>query len=177
MRQWPHAPLHSFDHQGTYMITAGTHHKNLYFKANEDLELLHDQLLELAEKYGWHLKAWAVFANHYHFLANSPSDPSNLRKFITHLHSSSARLLNKRHKTPGRQVWYQYWDKRITFESSYLARLNYIIQNPVKHHLVATASLYPWCSASWFENNVSKAYYTTVTNTKIDKVEEIDDFF
>ena len=50
------------------------------------LEFLHDSLLGLAEEYGWNLQAWAVFSNHYHFVAMSPPDAESwrfsLRSFI-----------------------------------------------------------------------------------------------
>jgi putative transposase len=176
MRSWPHAPQHAFYDKGVYMITGATRDRILYFKTDEELELLHDTLLELAEQYQWILEAWAVFPNHYHFIARSPEDPISLGKFISHLHSLSARKLNSRHQMPGRKIWYQYWDTKITFQSSYLARLNYVIQNPVKHGVVEQANKYRWCSASWFELNTSKAYFDTVTSVKIDQVNVADDF-
>jgi len=94
MKTWLHAPLHLFNETGTYMVTGATLHKEHYFKSNTDLDLLHDLLLELAEHYQWYLEAWAIFSNHYHFIARSPDDPSSLRKWITHFHASSARKLN-----------------------------------------------------------------------------------
>lgn len=176
MRQWPHSPLHSFHDKGIYMLTGATQYRTAFFKTDDDLEMLHDLLLELAEKYQWKLEAWAIFSNHYHFVAQSPDNPQSLEKFITHLHASSARQLNSCHQTPGRKVWYQYWDTKITFQKSYIARLNYVIQNPVKHKLVGIANQYKWCSANWFEKNASKAYFETVTNTKTDLVNVDDDF-
>jgi len=140
------------------------------------LNFLHNLLLELAEKYGWRLEAWAIFANHYHFIANSPEDPSNLNKFITHLHANSARELNRLHGTPGRQVWFQFWESHISYQASYLARLNYVITNPVKHKFVNIAENYPWCSAAWFKANSRKSYYETVMRMKTDQLEIIDDF-
>jgi len=176
MRIWPHAPLHFFNEIGTYIVTASTMHKTLFFKKNEELDLLHDMLLDLAEHYQWRLEAWAVFPNHYHFVARSPSDPTILRKFITHLHASTARKLNLLHQTVGRKVWYQYRDTQITFQKSYLARLNYVMQNPVKHKIVALAEQYKWCSANWFKNNTSRAFRDSVIHLNTDDVNVIDDF-
>jgi len=31
------------------------------------------------------------------------------------------------------ELWYEFWDTHLTFEKSWLARLNYVHQNPVKH--------------------------------------------
>jgi len=56
MSSWPHAPLHAFNDKGTYIVTAGTFHKEHYFKKIEDLDYLHNLLLELARKYGWNFE-------------------------------------------------------------------------------------------------------------------------
>jgi putative transposase len=158
------------------MVTGATHHKELLFKQEAELALLHDLLLELADYYKWRLEAWAIFANHYDFIAQSPDNSKSLSQFLKHLHASSARMLNQLQHKPGRKIWYQYWDTQLTFHNSYLARLNYVIKNPVKHKIVSKASLYPWCSASWFEKNAAPAYYQTVTNFKIDSLNIFDDF-
>ena len=39
---------------------------------------------------------------------------------------------------------------------SYLARLNYVHQNPVKHGLVRVANQYRWCSAAWLEHGIGR---------------------
>lgn len=176
MKKWIHAPLHLFNDKGTYMVTSSTLHKEHFFKEDNDFEILQNLLFELSDKYGWKLEAWALFSNHYHFIVHSSNDPITLKNMIAHLHSSSARQLNKAHQTVGRTVWYQYWDTHISYQASYLARLNYVMQNPVKHKLVACASQYPWCSAGWFEKAASAAHYKTVMSMKTDSLSVYDDF-
>jgi len=95
---------------------------------------------------------------------------------MKHFHASSARVLNKQYNLEGRTVWYQYWDTQITIQGSYLARLNYVMNNPVRHGLVNDAKEYPWCSANWFAKNAKKSHYKTVQNMKTDKVQVVDDF-
>ncbi len=75
-----------------------------------------------------------------------------------------------------RKVWFQYWDSRITFERSYLARLNYVHYNPVKHGVTANATNYPWCSAAWFDQNAPTSFVKTVKSFKTDKLKVPDDF-
>ena len=176
MKKWIHAPLHLFNDTGTYMITSSTLHKEHFFKEEKDLENLQNLLFDLCDKYGWGLQAWALFSNHYHFIVHSFNDPLTLKKMIKHLHSSSARELNKAHDTAGRTVWYQSWDKHISYQASYLARMNYVMQNPVKHKLVDCASQYRWCSAYWFERLADRGHYKTVTSMKIDSLSIYDDF-
>ena len=173
---WPHAPAHHLNEAGAYIVTAGTYEKAHYFRTPGLLSFLQETLFTLAARYGWELQAWALFSNHYHFVALSPSDSGNLRKMLSHLHTLTAREANRNDGTPGRKVWYQFWDTLLTYQRSYFARLNYVHQNPVKHGLVAMAVDYPWCSAGWFEQKAERPFYRTVTSFKIDQVKVKDDF-
>lgn len=96
------------------------------------------------------------------------------------LHQSSARKdrpeLNRLDDTPGRKVWFQYWDSPITFEKSYLARLNYVHRNAVHHGLVADPAAYKWCSAAWFERTAEHAFFRTVWEFPCDRLHVADDF-
>ncbi len=158
------------------MITAGTYLKHPYFQTEEALSFLHDTLLSIASAFNWELHAWAVFSNHYHFVARSPADPSNLKTFLGKLHQMTASKINQRDNTPNRQVWYQFWDSRITIHSSYLARLNYVHQNAVKHGLVAVASNYPWCSAFQFEKAANRSFVKSVYRFDYNKVNVFDEY-
>jgi putative transposase len=118
----------------------------------------------------------AVFVNHYHFIASANEDAVSLRDFLQHLHSDSARELNKLDRLSGRRVWYNFWDTKLTYERSYLARLNYAHQNAVKHGFVIVANQYPWCSAAWFERTASLAAVKTIYGFKTDKLKIDDDY-
>jgi len=149
---WPHAPTHCLSEAGTYLVTSGTYHKQHFFRAASRLAVLQRGLLKLAARFAWRIEAWAVFSNHYHFVAHSPeTGAESLREMLTILHRETGIWVNKLDKSPARTVWYNYRETRLTYQNSYLARLNYVHQNPVKHGLVPLASQYPWCSAAWFE--------------------------
>ncbi len=173
---WPHAPVHRFDSDGIYMVTAATLHKEHLFADAGKLTLLERGLLSLAKQYQWQLEAWAVFANHYHFVARRNDASASLKKLLKHLHADSARELNRMDRKIGRTVWFNFWDTKLTYERSYLARLNYVHQNPVKHGLVAMANQYRWCSAAWFERTVSPATVKTIYSFETDKLNIHDDF-
>jgi len=174
---WPHAPPHYLGAAGVYMVTAGTYQKDHFFRSRKRLRFLTNTMLELADSHGWRLQAWAVFSNHYHFIASSPEDGAgNLGKWIASLHRKSATLANRLDDAAGRQVWYNYWESYITYEKSYYARLHYVHQNPVRHGLVTHAEAYDWCSAKWFSENAKPAFKKTVESFKIDRVNVLDDF-
>jgi len=173
---WPHAPVHRLDSDGIYIVTAATLHKEHLFADACRLTSLQHLLLSLAKEYQWRLEAWAVFTNHYHFIARSNNDSTSLKRLLKHLHANSARELNRVDDKIGRRVWFNFWDTKLTYERSYLARLNYVHQNPVKHGLVAKANQYPWCSAAWFERVAPPAMVKTIYGFKTDKLNIHDDF-
>jgi putative transposase len=173
---WPHAPVHKLSEHGVYLVTAATLHKQLLFAGPERLSLLETRLLELASDYHWQVEAWAVFPNHYHFVARGNPGSASLRQYITHLHADTAREVNRLDNQAGRKVWHNFWDTRLTFEKSYLARLNYVHQNAVKHGMVAVANEYRWCSAAWFERVTTPAMVQTLYSFKTDQLEVPDDF-
>jgi putative transposase len=78
--------------------------------------------------------------------------------------------------TPGRKVWFQYWDSVITYQASYLARLNYVHYNPVHHGIAGDAAGYPWCSAGWFQESAEPVFYQSVREIKTDRLKVMDDF-
>jgi putative transposase len=143
------------------------------------LRVLHRGLLSLAEKFNWRLEAWAIFSNHYHFIAHSPADSedaSSLGVMLRMLHVKTAEWVNKLDNSPKRQVWFNFWDTKLTHQRSYLARLNYVHQNPAKHKLVPVASHYPWCSAAWFERSAAPAIVKSIYKFKTDRLSVNDDF-
>jgi putative transposase len=126
------------------------------------------------------LEAWAVFSNHYHFVAHSPSDSndaSSLSAMLSMLHVKTGGWVNKLDHAEGRQVWFNFRDTRLARQPSYLARLNYVHQNAVKHRLVSVACQYPWCSAAWFERTASPAMVKSIYRFKTDRIAETDDDF
>jgi putative transposase len=175
-KDWPHAPLHRLIEHGTYIVTAGTLHKEHWFRRPESLDLLESALLRLAKRFGWQLEAWAVFSNHYHFVAHAWEGAKDLRTLLKQLHGETSHELNVRDRASGRSVWHNFWDTELTFEKSYLARLSYVHQNPVKHGLVPVANQYRWCSAAWFERTSTPAQVKTIYSFKTDQVRVHDDF-
>jgi len=176
---WPHAPTHQLEDSGTYFVTAGTYRKLHHFRGPRRLEVLHRGLLKLAEAYGWGLDAWSVFSNHSHFVAHSPATDAtaaSLAIMLAELHVKTSTWVNRLDGSPGRTVWHNFYETRLTYQRSYLARLSYTHENAVKHGLVPVAHQYPWCSAAWFERTAPPARVRTLYGLRIDRVRVLDDF-
>ena len=149
--------------------------KRHLFRDASGLSLMRDLLLERLGECGWEPRAWACLSNHYHVLALSP-EVGDLTRLIRGFHSKLSIALNKRDRTPGRRVMYQFWDRCITYENGYFARLNYVMHNPVKHGVVEDARVYPFCSARWFRETQTPAFCRRVASYGTERVNEPDDF-
>jgi len=158
------------------MITAATLYRKPLFDSSAKLDLLRDTTFELAKSYALLLQAWAFFANHYHVVISFENTTTAHGEFVRHLHRELAIRLNRIDDTPSRRVMYEFWDTHLSFEKSWLARLNYVHQNPVKHGVVPVANQYPWCSAPWFETNAQTAFVKSVYSFKSDRISVPDDF-
>jgi putative transposase len=176
MSSRPHAPSRLVNHPGAYMITGSTLRKQKLFDTPEKLSLLESVLLDTLAEKGWSVQAWAVFANHYHFVGFSPDTGLDLKDLSGTIHGNSARELNRIDDMIGRTVWYRCWDTRISIETSYMARLAYVHTNAVKHGLVQEARMYPWCSADWFHIHGHLPFVKTIMSFPTDKVNVYDDF-
>ena len=95
---------------------------------------------------------------------------------LARLHEKTAKWVNSLDNTPGRKVWHNFWETKLTYERSYLARLNYTHQNAARHGLVAVANQYPWCSARWFEQTATPAQVKAILGFKIDQLNVYDDY-
>ena len=176
---WPRAPVHRLSEGGTYFVTVGTYRKEHHFRGAARLGVLCRGLLKVSSDFGWHLEAWAVFSNHYHFVAHSPvleDGARSLSRMLGTLHEKTAKWVDRLDGVPGRQVWHNFRDTRLTYEKSYFARLNYTHQNAVKHGLVHAAGLYPWCSAAWFEQTATSAQIKTIYGFKTDAINVCDEY-
>ncbi len=173
---YPHNPPHLFMAGAIYMVTGATLYKSPILQTDQHKLLFCKVLFERAQICGWELQAWAVLNNHYHFISQSPEEPQTLVRLIRELHSITAIGFNRLDGVAGRRVWYNYWDSCISYETSYLARLNYVHQNPVKHGVVQKAENYPFCSYRWFLEQGDSGFQDKVFNQPIDQIKVVDDF-
>ena len=174
-QEWAHAPSHLFKPDSMYFITTATYQRALLFDTPEKLDFLVHSFFDELRTWNWIPEAWAFFANHYHCVALAPENAKTLHFMLKSLHSKTAIWLNKKDGTPRRKVWFQYRDTCLTYERSYLARMNYTMNNPVKHGVARNAENYRWCSMSWFVREASPGWRRTVLSVPCDKVTVEDD--
>jgi putative transposase len=128
-------PPHIYKDNTCYFISASTVHQQRLLDTDAKRMLLRDVLKDAIKQYGIRRYAWVILANHYHLLLKT-SDVAPIYKFIKRLHGDGAIQLNKLDCTPGRQVWYQYFDRFPRNECDFWTYFNYIHINPIKHGYV-----------------------------------------
>lgn len=150
--QRPYAPPHLFRPNACYFITGKTLGGATLMSTAARREQLLASLRFACDRWGWKLSAWVVLSNHYHCLLVAPEAAGELSRLLASVHRFTATAWNKEDGTPGRPVWYRYWDTCIDHESSLWARVNYIHYNPVRHGLADEPARYPFSSYSeWAE--------------------------
>ena len=175
-RDWPHAPPHRLTASGVYFVTARTTHQEHLLHTPERRDWFQELLFNGFAEEGWRLEAWAVLSNHYHVVAHSPNgNAETLGPLLQKLHSLTTKRLNRDDGTPGRsRLWQNFRETHLTYQRSYLARLNYVHQNAKHHGLVGRASDWKWCSAADFKQQVSPAWVNTIASFNYDDIAKED---
>lgn len=166
LKSGPHTPTHLFRADAIYMITGAIYQRHDLIRSSARKSQWRDSFVRASTLYGWDIVAWAVLNNHYHVLVRSPEcDATNLPKYIGSLHKFTARRWNDEDNSPGRRVWWNYWDTCVRSERELINKLRYILWNPVKHGLVEAAADYAFsnytdCMLRWktgsFLSNLSE---------------------
>lgn len=172
----PHlnSPPHWFVSNAIYIVTGATLHKTPHLDSDAKLVNFCETLLERAGILGWSMNAWFAMSNHYHFIAQSPENALSLKALIQGVHSITAKFINRADEMPGRKVWYNYWDTCIKNETSYYARMRYVMMNPVKHGLVQNPEDYPFSSYKYFLENSEPKFQEMILSCADDAQVEDD---
>ena len=173
----PSRPCAPFRSSGAYIITAAAYDKLPYLHDDARKQQWRPSLAFVAEREGWDVVAWVVLSNHYHVLMQEPeSGAERLPRLIGDMHKFLAGRWNKEDNTPGRQVWWNYWDTCVTDEHSYYARLSYIHWNPVRHGLAARPEEYLFSSVHEYAAGQEEALRDWEKNYPWERVVVPDDF-
>jgi putative transposase len=99
----------------------------------------------------YRLLAWVVMPNHVHVLFQ-PINGWKVAEIVASWKKFTARKICDDRRDCGEStvapVWHrEYWDRFIRDHRHFEQTVEYIHLNPVKAGLVATAEMWPWCSA------------------------------
>lgn len=140
-----HVPPHLFIDEAIYFVSCRVYQGAPILSTDQKKEILFRTVLENIKAFDYELQAWVILDNHYHILFRVP-DAKSIPLFFQKLHGKTGYELNKVDGTPGRRVWYNYWDECIRDERDYYNKLNYIHLNRVKHGYVENPEDYEFSS-------------------------------
>src|SRR5438552_2199413 len=144
---WPlHRPVHFYVQGGCYFVTAACLHHQPFLSAPERRTWFTDFLQRHLTEFQSEPVAWVVLPDHYHVVMRV-EESRTVPELIQRLHARSATQFNREDGTPGRQVWWSYWDRCLWTEGDLWSRINYIHRSPVKHGYAASPE--EWTHSSW----------------------------
>lgn len=126
-----------------YWLTAATLEHRPHLRPGDRKQYFVAELYAAAERWRVELVAWTLMEHHYHAIL-VPEVGSDLPRFVARLHGQTTRFINQQEETPGRQVWWQYWDRFLYTEGDVWSRVNYIWWNPVRHGFCNQPEEWPW---------------------------------
>ena len=166
-------PPHLFRNDSKYFITASTLNRIKHYDSDKAKYFLTDSIFQAFTKFNWIIEDWVVLDNHYHLIAEANNNPETLSNIIKEIHKFTAIWIKKNNQQArqAEKIWYNYWDTCITYEKSYLTRINYIWNNPVKHGYIENPE--DWKFGSYYYRFRNEQKYTAgiISNNPCDKLD------
>jgi putative transposase len=129
-------------HLRTYFITTTTANRRRLFQVEANAQLLLDVLMEQRVKNRFHLHAFVLMPDHMHAIL-TPAPDVSLEKAVQFIKGNFSHLLKSK-----LAVWTPSFNEtQIRNLESFESFRRYILQNPVRATLAATAEAFPYSSA------------------------------
>jgi putative transposase len=178
IQQHPHRPTHLFLDEHAYFITGAIYQKRPLLQDTAIKQMLFQSIQNSFAKYGWSLEHWVILDNHYHLLCKSKYG-KDLPALMKNIHGTTATSIATTTSCE-KPVWYNYWDYCPRNEHEYYTRLNYLLNNPIKHGYVENLHDYAFSSfhALFKElgrEHLAEQFRTYPTITTLEEA-EYDDF-
>ena len=155
----------SIDHPRLY-ITAVAKDRLPVFRTDAIKSVTCAAINEARISCGFLLFAYVLMSDHVHLLTDSPCKPSKVLQFIKGIvsHRVLGYLKENKYETSLRKLQHEHWKRshryslwqhdsdifRVTSESMFMQKVNYINLNPVRAELVEQAIDYRWSSARFW---------------------------
>jgi putative transposase len=178
LKKYSHTPAHLLLDGTPYFITGAIYKKRPLLRDTAMKERLHEILHTTFREYGWNLDHWVILDNHYHLLVRSKKG-SDLPKMMQRIHAASSKYIGEATSCE-KPVWYNYWDYCPRNEHEYYSRLNYLLNNPIKHGYVSNLHDYPHSSfhalfKEWGRERLVEQFRTYPATITLEEAED-DDF-
>ena len=127
-----------------YHVTSRGDRREDIYTSNNDREAFLSILGDVCTRYNWVCHAYCLMSNHYHLLIETPD--ANLSKGMRQLNGVYTQWFNRANDKVGHVFQGRYKAILVEKESYLLEVARYIVLNPVRAKMVATAQEWPWSS-------------------------------
>lgn len=138
-------PLRSFAPGGFYHVTARGNDRRDIVRDDDDRKAFVARLSRTAVRSDMQVHAWCLMTNHYHLVIEAPS--GDVSRAIQYLNGTYATYFNDRHERTGHLFCGRFRATALEDERHLDAACAYVLLNPVRAGLVATADDWRWAGA------------------------------
>lgn len=160
-RQFRHHPWHSPPHRYDegkqhYHLTAACYeHRSHIGWSEARMDDFTASFLEVLKQSEAEVAAWCVLPNHYHALIETALVAKVLFE-LGQLHGKVSFMWNQEEGSQGRKNFHGAVERTIRSDGHFMATLNYVHHNPVRHGYVEKWTDWPWSSANAYLDRVGR---------------------
>ena len=126
-----------------HVMNRGVERRTIYLD-DVDRRVFLRFLARAVRKSRWQLHAYVLMSNHYHLLFQTPE--ATLSRGMKDLDGDYACYFNKRHSRAGHLFQGRFKSHLVDSDEYMLEVARYVVLNPVRAFMVATAGEWPWSS-------------------------------
>jgi len=149
---------------GCYFFTVNLLERHQNELLTEQIDLLRDVVKRVKNQHPFHFDGWVVLPEHMHFILTLPEGDDDyaikIRLIKTYFSKSlpnTERRSLVRQKRGERGIWQRrFWEHSIPDEANYIAHMDYLHYNPLKHGHVEQVKDWPY---STFHHLVKRKVY------------------
>lgn len=127
-----------------YHVTARGVNRRALFSDERDRQRFLQLFARETERQLWRCHAFCLMTNHYHILLETRG--ANLSRGMQQLNGEYGRWFNHQHERVGHLFQGRYHAVLVRSDAHLLELCRYIVLNPVRASMVASADAWPWSS-------------------------------
>ena len=151
-----HGPPHYQADCGHYLLTAACYERRPRIGITpQRMAQFESELLGALRQHCRQIFAWVILPNHYHTLIHT-AKLDVLLAAVGQLHGRTSFSWNGEENRRGRHVWHRVAETEIKSEGHFLATMNYVLHNAVRHGYVDRWLDWPYSNAAEYLAEVGR---------------------
>ncbi len=148
-------------------ITSVTKDRTPYLQSKTDIDLFFDTLGNVKRLYPFHLLAYVILPDHFHWLMNMKKSTNNFSDVIRSIKRNfTLNYKNEHNILINLSVWQErFWDHVIRDERDLENHFDYIHWNPVKHGFVKSPQDWNYSTYQFWQK---RGYYPTMSENNLE---------